>query len=198
MRGGSTKSRGLSAKAALRTALRAKIKRDGYLEFGLEGRCMEPLLVEGDKARIVERDKYVSGDICLIETTEGAVSLHRLIAVQGSLVASKGDRAGCCELVDESSILGVVESLCLKDSFGWAPFEQGFFSKQLSVLLSRALCVRGSRDFRLAGGGYRIKEMRHKLRSAARMLQRGHASRVRKKAIRRSYRATMLEQKKDT
>jgi hypothetical protein len=99
--------------------IRAKVKSNGSCVISLNGRCMEPFLMSGDKARIVYSNQINIGDVVLIELQNGGGALHRVVEANGDIFRTKGDYSGKSELISSNNIIGVAVEYFLDDE-GWA------------------------------------------------------------------------------
>ena len=71
--------------------IKAKLRSDGRFVLTLCGRCMEPLLVEGDRAVVELCDDPQVGDVVLVCLDNGLLAVHRLVAFESGLCVTKGD-----------------------------------------------------------------------------------------------------------
>lgn len=97
----------------------AKIRMDGYYDISLHGRCMEPLLQAGDKARVYPSGVICTGDIALLVLENGDVALHRIVQINENKIMTKGDFSGRVEIVGKSDIIGIAREFFLADR-GWS------------------------------------------------------------------------------
>lgn len=102
--------------APLSVVIRAKIISDGYFDLKLKGQCMEPLLMAGDKARIVAIDELRIGDIVLVSMNEYSLALHRVVSLDSGRVVTKGDYSGKAEERLQSDFIGVAKEFSLEGS----------------------------------------------------------------------------------
>lgn len=100
-------------------ALKARIKTEGEAVLSLQGRCMEPLLSEGDKAKVIPAVHYSKGYLYLFELPDGSLAVHRLVQKINKDVIMKGDRSRGFQRVSCQNILGVVSEIQLLDCELW-------------------------------------------------------------------------------
>lgn len=120
--------------------LRARMRAQGHVDVRLSGRCMEPLLVAGDWARVVPVADVSVGDICLVALPD-AVALHRLVWRDGAELVTKGDFSGRAERVTASDIVGVATAFRLVGSSHWADYDETREGKLRIAELSLSLCA---------------------------------------------------------
>ena len=126
--------------------LRARMRAQGHVDVRLSGRCMEPLLVAGDWARVVPAEGVSVGDICLV-ALPCAVALHRLVRSDGAELVTKGDFSGRAERVATSDVIGVAMAFRLAGSSHWVAYDETREAKLRIAELSLSLCApRGSAD----------------------------------------------------
>lgn len=105
-------------------ALKARISKEGKFILPLRGKCMDPLLIDGDTAKIIPATQYSIGYLYLFELPDGGLAVHRLIAKTDSCVIMKGDHMRCYQSISYQNILGVVSELKLLDCESWVPIKQ--------------------------------------------------------------------------
>ncbi len=98
--------------------IKAKLRSEGRFVLTLCGRCMEPLLVEGDRAVVELCDDPQVGDVVLVCLDNGLLAVHRLVAFESGLCVTKGDYSGKVERTSLFHILGVVRKFSL-DGGAW-------------------------------------------------------------------------------
>ena len=103
--------------------LKAKLKKNGFIEMVLSGKCMEPFLYAGDKSKIIKFDSCFIGDICLICLNDGSLALHRIIDIDNNDFITKGDFSGKAEHVAKENIIGKAIAFCLNDSQNWVSYD---------------------------------------------------------------------------
>ena len=91
----------------LSAIVQARLRAQGYFVLGLRGRCMEPLLFEGDRALIRPIDEVMIGVLALVLLDDGSLALHRVVAIEPDAVTTKGDYAGKVERIAQSRLFGV-------------------------------------------------------------------------------------------
>ena len=55
--------------------LKVRLKTEGNIVLPLKGRCMEPLLIAGDKVKIIPTSHYTSGYLYLFELLDGTLAV---------------------------------------------------------------------------------------------------------------------------
>lgn len=98
--------------------IRAKLRVNGYYDILLKGRCMEPLLRLGDRARVYPKGDIRVGDIALLELKSGVNALHRIVRINGRAVTAKGDFSGKAEVVNIDDVIGIAQEFSLAGK-GW-------------------------------------------------------------------------------
>lgn len=130
----------MHAKAA--SIMAAKIMALGYAEVALSGRCMEPLLVAGDKARVEVCTDPMVGDLCLVALSDGILALHRVVSVNGMAVTCKGDYSGKAEVIRAECVIGRATAFMLDGVGRWVRWHQDDAFRFEVVSLSRVLSDR--------------------------------------------------------
>ncbi len=125
-------------------AVAARISRFGFAEVALSGRCMEPLLVAGDRVRVAACPDPGVGDLCLVALPGGGLALHRVVAAVGGAVVCKGDFSGRAEEVPRGSVLGRAVAFAPDGPRGWARWRQDDVYRCEIVALSRILADRAA------------------------------------------------------
>lgn len=120
----------------------ARISRFGFAEVALSGRCMEPLLVAGNRVRVAACPDPGVGDLCLVALPGGGLALHRVVAAVGGAVVCKGDFSGRAEEVPRGSVLGRAVAFRLAGSSSWREWAQDGACAHEVAALSLALCDR--------------------------------------------------------
>ena len=100
------------------SVVKAKLRAEGHFVLTLRGRCMEPLLLEGDKAFVELTDDVRIGDLALVLLDDGSLAVHRVVAVDQGAVVTKGDYSGKSEKLGSSRVLGVAREFSL-DGGSW-------------------------------------------------------------------------------
>lgn len=100
----------------LADVIRAKLRLEGSFEFGLRGRCMEPLLREGDRVLVVPAGKPYVGDLALVILDDKSLALHRIVCMHPDSIVTKGDYSGKSEHVALADFLGVAREFSLEGS----------------------------------------------------------------------------------
>lgn len=66
--------------------IKARLKKSGWAELRVKGRCMEPLLFENEIVKVVMAEEINVGDICLIYLSNinpvisrGDLLIHRVV-----------------------------------------------------------------------------------------------------------------------
>lgn len=124
----------------LREFYKAMLVSKGSLQINLKGRCMEPFLVSGDKAFIQASSEINIGDICLISSSDGSLTVHRILGKNNSIAFAKGDFSGRGELISTQSILGIVSAFQLGRSKEWSEYRPSPRFKENIAALSLQLC----------------------------------------------------------
>lgn len=122
---------------------RAKIRMSGCCDICLRGRCMEPLLRAGDRARVYFRDEYHVGDIALIGFPGVGGVLHRVVKIEGNRITTKGDFSGKSEVVGRGEILGIAQEFSLE---GRKWIKDSRSPSEMLELVELSLRVRGKRS----------------------------------------------------
>lgn len=116
--------------------LKALIKK-GAVEIKLTGRCMEPLLYRGDRAKIIRKQAYKKGAICLFVMPDKSIAVHRLVERGDTFLVMKGDRAKRYEIISEEDIIGEVISLKKANGVYWNKINPNFLSRKVVSFCSR-------------------------------------------------------------
>jgi len=104
--------------------LRAQLKIDGEIAISLYGRCMAPLLVAGDKVKIVRSIQYSTGHLYLFELDDGRLLVHRMICCENKYAVMKGDRSKRFETIPHGNIIGEVSAVMFSGYHEW--FDIGY------------------------------------------------------------------------
>lgn len=128
--------------SGLAAALRAKMRAGGCCVVSLRGRCMEPLLLAGDRARVYPVDNIRVGDVALLVLEGGDASLHRVVGVGEGRFVTKGDYSGKSETVNADDVIGVAKEFSLAGG-DWVedPRTRG----EIEALVDLSLGMRGWR-----------------------------------------------------
>lgn len=118
--------------------IQARLRAQGYFILGLRGRCMEPLLFEGDRAFIMPIDEMMVGILALVLLNDGSLALHRVVAIEPDAVTTKGDYAGKVERIAQSRLFGVARKFSL-DGGSWV--EDPRNRKELADLAALSLSI---------------------------------------------------------
>lgn len=137
----------------------ARVSRFGFAEVALSGRCMEPLLVAGDRVRVAACPDPEVGDLCLVALPGGGLALHRVVATVGGAVVCKGDFSGRAEEVPRGSVLGRAVAFRFVGSASWREWAQDGSYAREAVALSLALCDRSLAHADRGAARRRIWEM---------------------------------------
>lgn len=130
----------------LSAIVQARLRAQGYFVLGLRGRCMEPLLFEGDRALIRPIDEVMIGVLALVLLDDGSLALHRVVAIEPDAVTTKGDYAGKVERIAQSRLFGVARKFSL-DGGSWV--EDPRNRRELADLAALSLsigCEAGKRE----------------------------------------------------
>jgi hypothetical protein len=127
-------------------ALKAKLETEGRLELSLKGRCMDPLLVDGDRVAVVPLADLEVGTLYLVELPAGDLAVHRLVRLSDGRAICKGDRAGKFDDLGTESLIGRVNEVRLKDSDTWHTVDTGRTAKRRIARLSLGLCKDKEKD----------------------------------------------------
>lgn len=98
----------------LASIVKAKLRAEGHFVLTLRGRCMEPLLLEGDKAFVEPADDVRIGDLALMLLDDGSLAVHRIVAADQGAVVTKGDYSGKAERVSLLRVLGIARRFSLE------------------------------------------------------------------------------------
>ena len=128
-------------------ALKARLLSEGELELPLQGRCMAPLLVDGDMAKIIPIPQYSIGQLYLFELPNGNLAVHRLIDVTEHSATLKGDRSRGLETVPYKNFIGMVSQIKLFEFEVWIKYAPSKIALKLVTHISREL----AKDKRLKG-----------------------------------------------
>lgn len=126
----------------IRDAVEAILITKGSVEITLDGHCMEPFLISGDKALIRPGQQIRTGDICLIAPPDSNFVLHRIVSIDNDSVFAKGDFSGKGETVPLRSILGVACAFQLKGLDKWCDYDSPPELKEHIAALSMQLYPR--------------------------------------------------------
>jgi hypothetical protein len=92
-------------------AFSAAVRRAGSAWICADGRCMRPLLLSGDKVRVVPCRKLSRGHLYCVILPNGQVAVHRLIGTCGNGYLFKGDRSGRFDLLGADRVIGLVDQV---------------------------------------------------------------------------------------
>ena len=121
------------------TLLKARIMSEGEIILPLQGKCMSPLLMSGDKAKIIPITNYSKGKLYLFELIDGNLAVHRLIDKNDSCLTMKGDRSRGFEYIPYQNILGEVSEIKLLDHNSWISMQQNSLINIIILYLSKKL-----------------------------------------------------------
>lgn len=96
------------------SVVKAKLRAEGRFVLTLRGRCMEPLLFEGDRAAVFPSEHPQLGDLALVLLGNDLLAVHRIVGFELGAFITKGDYSGKAEKVASSSILGVAKRFSLE------------------------------------------------------------------------------------
>lgn len=99
--------------------LRATLKKKKTVIIKLTGRCMSPLLREGDEAEVVSAGKFSLGKLYLFELQSGDIAVHRLIGIFNEELLLKGDRSQGFDVVSRAAVIGEVKAVRLNGKSKW-------------------------------------------------------------------------------
>lgn len=158
-------------------AMKARMKRDGFLDVPLRGRCMEPLLMEGDVARVVPSETPGVGDVCLVRLPGGGFALHRLVAIGVADAAgfvTKGDLSGRAESLGRDMLVGRLVALLPLGGAGMVRFKEDALARRAIVLLSRSISGRSKGSVRstICRRAIRLLDGRTRKRACRSVLER--------------------------
>ncbi len=120
-------------------ALKALIKTNGERILPLQGRCMDPLLISGDLAKIIPATHYFKGYLYLFELPDGDIAVHRLIDINDNYVTMKGDHTQMFEIVPYQNIIGVVSEVKLLDCESWTIIKKSHLTMLMISYISKKL-----------------------------------------------------------
>lgn len=120
-------------------ALKASMSARGSLEIRLVGGCMEPLLSEGDTALIRPYEQAHVGDICAFQLSSGTLALHRIVSIDKEMIILKGDKSSGIEHIDESDIIGIMDSVRVEGEGEWESMPRGRMRRHVKAWLSRRM-----------------------------------------------------------
>lgn len=103
----------------------------------LQGRCMDPLLISGDLAKVTPTTHYSKGYLYLFELPDGDIAVHRLIDINDNYITMKGDRARSFEIVPYQNIIGVVSEVKLLDCESWSTIKQTHLTLKIISYISK-------------------------------------------------------------
>lgn len=158
-------------------ALKAKLRRDGFIEVKLHGRCMEPFLVAGDTARISPVETVEVGDICLVELESGELALHRIVSMRDDYVLTKGDYSGLAEKRQVEHVFGRARAFRFRDTDRWVDFSPSKAAKRRSAWLSRII-IRKTETHSMMVGRKLHRKMIYFIGLTRRKVKRGKTSRI--------------------
>lgn len=116
--------------------IRAKIKNRGSAELTLSGHCMDPLILPGDKGKLVSVSEIRKGLLCIIENDVGELVMHRVVKISGDNYITKGDRTGKYEIVKRNQIIGCLAEISLEQSGTWISVSDYYMFPQVKASLS--------------------------------------------------------------
>lgn len=96
------------------SVVKAKLRAEGRFVLTLRGRCMEPLLLEGDRAAVFPCEHPQLGDLALVLLDDDLLAVHRIVGFEFGNFITKGDYSGKAEKVMPSRILGVAKRFSLE------------------------------------------------------------------------------------
>lgn len=85
----------------------------GKVKILASGRSMEPVIHDGLDTVVLKKVKkpLEKNDIVLFKRNNGALVLHRIIAVNGNTLTLRGDSQWTTETVDVSKVIGILDSI---------------------------------------------------------------------------------------
>ena len=98
---------------AVGSALAAKVKKFGAAWVWVQGRCMDPLLVTGDRVRVVPCQDLVVGCLYCISLLDGKIAVHRFLGFSKGIFRFRGDRSGICDELNGVNVIGLVDCVSL-------------------------------------------------------------------------------------
>lgn len=98
---------------SLQAIIRARLRSEGHFDLVLQGRCMEPLLLAGDRARVVPVEEPRKGDLVLVLLDEETLALHRIVYLGFETAVTKGDYSSKAEDVRLANLLGAAKEFSL-------------------------------------------------------------------------------------
>lgn len=99
---------------SIASVVKAKLRAEGRIVLTLRGRCMEPLLFDGDRAAVFPYEHPQLGDLALILLDDDLLAVHRIMGFEFGNFITKGDYSGKAEKVMPSRILGVAKKFSLE------------------------------------------------------------------------------------
>lgn len=87
---------------------------EGRFVLTLRGRCMEPLLFEGDRAVVLSAEHLQVGDLALVLLDGGLLAVHRIVGFEPNFYITKGDYSGKAERVGPLCVLGIARGFSLE------------------------------------------------------------------------------------
>ena len=127
---------------SIASVVKAKLRAERRFVLTLHGRCMEPLLFEGDRVCVEACESPLVGDLCLVALPDGTLALHRVISVEGGAITCKGDYSGKAEALPAGCVIGRAAAFMLDGFGGWLQWRQDDAYRCEIVSLSRVLSDR--------------------------------------------------------
>lgn len=119
--------------------IEAMLRHGKSVRVTLKGRCMEPLLSEGDIAWIQAAGSCEKGNLCLVRLQSGEVAVHRLIEKIDTRLITKGDYSGRAEEISAQDVLGIVRAVCFHESTSIVDYSPGVVCRVITCFLSKAI-----------------------------------------------------------
>lgn len=94
--------------------LKAKLSVDGKFVLKLRGRCMEPLLYEGDRVEVIPSGHPRIGEVALVLLDDDVLAVHRIVDSGPEFFITKGDYSGKTEIITKSRLLGIAKKFSLE------------------------------------------------------------------------------------
>ena len=131
-------------------AVKAILKKNKETTIPLGGRCMDPLFLAGDCAKIYDTQKAIIGGIYLFQLPSGELAVHRLIGREGGKLMMKGDRSRGFEIIPSTDLLGEVTHVKLLGTKGWICIQRAPLSKIISFFskkIAKDKCIKKNESF---------------------------------------------------
>ena len=93
----------------LKAIICKKIQVKGFAVISVDGKCMTPIICDGDAVIVVKSQHYKIGDIVLVYVSK-SLRIHRIVKIIDDMYITKGDHALFVDAIDQHKpeVIGLV------------------------------------------------------------------------------------------